>query len=182
MKSLKIAVITGTRPELIKLSVLLRQLAKDPELELLFIHSGQHYDKNLFKVFLRELELPNPSYNIQVGSYPPSVQIGQMLIDFYEIIQMEQPHLILAQGDTNTVLASALTAFVNFIPFAHVEAGIRSFDERMPEELNRKISGVEAKFNFAPTKTAVENLINEGIKPEKIFEVGNTIVDAVIEI
>jgi len=181
MPRLKIAVVTGTRPELIKLSVLIKLIKKTPEFKLIFIHSGQHYNNNLLSIFLQELELPNPDYDIQVGSHPDSVQTGNILIKLYDIIKKEKPHLIISEGDTNTVFAAALTAFKNFIPFGHVEAGIRSFDEKMPEEINRKLAGVFALFNFAPTNISVKNLINEGIKKERIYKVGNTIVDAVIE-
>jgi len=178
---IKIAIIAGTRPELIKLAPLIKLIVKDKEFELILIHSGQHYNNNLLSIFLQELELPNPDYDIQVGSHPDSVQTGNILIKLYDIIKKEKPHLIISEGDTNTVFAAALTAFKNFIPFGHVEAGIRSFDERMPEEINRKLSGVFALFNFAPTNISVKNLINEGIKKERIYKVGNTIVDAVFE-
>lgn len=153
----------------------------DPQIDLIFIHSGQHYDEKMFSVFLQDLKLPTPDYNINIGSYPSSIQTGKMLISLYEIIQKEAPHLILAQGDTNTVLSSALTAFKNFIPFGHIEAGIRSFDMRMPEEVNRILTGSCALLNFAPTKLAVENLLNDGILPNRIFLVGNPIVDVVNE-
>ncbi|QEE16046.1 non-hydrolyzing UDP-N-acetylglucosamine 2-epimerase [Promethearchaeum syntrophicum] len=181
MKKIKIAVIIGTRPELIKLSVIVRLLQNDKDFHLIYIHSGQHYDDQMFKVFLNDLELPAPDYNVNVGSYPNSVQTGKMLIELYEIIKKENPDIILAQGDTNTVLCAALTAFKNNLPFGHVEAGIRSFDRRMPEEINRILTGSCASLNFAPTKLAVENLLNDGILPNRIFLVGNPIVDVVNE-
>lgn len=181
MKKIKIAIITGTRPELIKVSVLLKIIEKDSECELIFIHSGQHYDEQMFSNFLSELNLPVPNYNIAVGSLPNSVQTGKMLISLYEVIVEKKPDIILAQGDTNTVVAAALTAFKNSIPFGHIEAGIRSFDFRMPEEINRMITGSCSLLNFAPTKLSVQNLINEGVNPKRIFCVGNTVVDAVME-
>ncbi|MHA1232214.1 MAG: non-hydrolyzing UDP-N-acetylglucosamine 2-epimerase [Candidatus Helarchaeota archaeon] len=181
MKKLKIIIITGTRPELIKLSILIRILKEDPEISVVFIHSGQHYDSILFDNFLRDLKIPKPDYNIQTGSLPSSLQIGTMLIKLYKIVKREDPHIILAQGDTNTVFAAALTSFKNNIPFGHVEAGIRSYDLRMPEEINRILTGCCTLLNFAPTKRAVINLLNEGIPPDRIFLVGNPIVDVVKE-
>jgi UDP-N-acetylglucosamine 2-epimerase (non-hydrolysing) len=181
LDKLKIALVTGTRPELIKVSVLIRLMKKDPQIDLVFIHSGQHYDNLMFKVFLEELNLPIPDYNLNIHSNANSVQTGHMLINLYEIIKKEQPQVILAQGDTNTVFSAGLTAFKMDIPFGHIEAGIRSFDMRMPEEVNRKLVGACALLNFAPTRISVENLLNEGIEPSRIFLVGNPIVEAVTE-
>ena len=180
LKKIKVVVITGTRPELIKVSVLLRLLQSDPKIELIFIHSGQHYDENMFEIFIKDLDLFKPDYNVKVGSYANSIQTGKMLISFFDIIKKEQPDVILSQGDTNTVFAAALTAFKNDIPFGHIEAGIRSFDLNMPEEINRILTGVCTRFHFAPTKRSMVNLLNEGVIPKRIFLVGNTVVDAVL--
>lgn len=181
VKSLHLMVVIGTRPELIKMSVFLRLAAKDPEIHLTFVQSGQHYDDKLFGVFLRELELPDPNYNIEVGSAPNAVQTANIVLKLHDIIQKEPPDVIIAQGDTNTVFAAALTAFKMEIPFAHVEAGIRSFDWRMPEEVNRVLTSTCALLNFAPTPLAAINLISAGILPNRIFVVGNPIVDAVMQ-
>jgi UDP-N-acetylglucosamine 2-epimerase (non-hydrolysing) len=135
----------------------------------------------MFLIFLQELNLPTPNYNVNIGSLPNSIQTGRMLLSFYEIIIKELPDIILAQGDTNTVFAAALTAFKNNIPFGHLEAGIRSFDMRMPEEVNRILTSVCTLLNFVPTEQAAFNLLNEGIQPNRIYNVGNTIVDAVYE-
>jgi len=181
LKKLKIIIITGTRPELIKLSILIRLLKNDKDISTIFIHSGQHYDNSLFEYFLDNFKLPKPDYNIQIGSLPNSIQTGHVLIDLYKIIEKEKPDLILSQGDTNTVYAAALTAFKTNIPFGHIEAGIRSFDMRMPEEINRILTGSCSLLNFAPTERAVNNLLDEGIPPNRIFKVGNPIVDVVQE-
>jgi len=181
LKPLQIMVVTGTRPELIKMSAFLRLAAKDPEVYLTFVHSGQHYDDTLFGVFLRDLELPEPKYNVEVGSAPNSVQTANIILKLYEIIQKERPDVILAEGDTNTVFAAALTAFKTDIPFGHVEAGIRSFDWRMPEEVNRVLTSSCALLNFAPTSLAALNLISAGIPPNRIFVVGNPVVDAILQ-
>jgi UDP-N-acetylglucosamine 2-epimerase (non-hydrolysing) len=180
-EKIKIMVVTGTRPELIKVCVLLKLLKTDPDIDLVFVHSGQHYDDKMFSIFITDLKLPDPDYNINIGSHPNSVQTGKMLISLYDVISKEKPNIIIAQGDTNTVFAAALTAFKNNITFAHLEAGIRSFDMRMPEEVNRMLTGVCSMFNFAPTERAVQNLLNEGIFPNRIYLVGNTVVDAIKE-
>ncbi len=174
-------VVIGTRPELIKMSVFLRLAAKDPEINLTFVQSGQHYDDKLFGVFLRDLELPESKYNIEVGSAPNAVQTANIVIRLHEIVQKDRPNVIIAQGDTNTVFAAALTAFKTDIPFAHVEAGIRSFDWRMPEEVNRVLTSSCASLNFAPTALAAANLISAGVVPNRIFVVGNPVVDAVLQ-
>lgn len=179
MEPIKVMIITGTRPEIIKISILLRLIKKSNKFQLIYVHSGQHYDDNVFSIFLKTLELPSPNYNINVGSAPNCVQTGKMLIELDKIINNENPNIILAQGDTNTVLATALSAFKNQIVFGHIEAGIRSYDMRMPEEINRILTGACTLLHFAPTPRAVLNLLNEGVFPERIFLVGNTIVDVV---
>lgn len=179
-KRIKILIATGTRPELIKVSVLLRLVAEDNEFSLIFVHSGQHYDDNMFEIFLKELELPPINYNLGIGSMPNVLQTANIMVKMHEIIVKEKPDVILAQGDTNTVAAASLSAFKSNIPFAHLEAGIRSFDLRMPEEINRMLVAVASSFNFAPTSLAACNLIQQGVDPAKIFIVGNSIVDAVL--
>jgi UDP-N-acetylglucosamine 2-epimerase (non-hydrolysing) len=181
LKPLNIMIVTGTRPELVKMCGILRLAAKDPEITLTFVHSGQHYDDTLFGVFLRDLELPNPDYNIEVGSAPNAVQTANIILKLYEIVQKVRPDVILSQGDTNTVFAAALTAFKTDIPFGHVEAGIRSFDWHMPEEINRVLTSTCALLNFAPTPLAATNLVSAGVPPSRIFVVGNPVVDAVLQ-
>ncbi len=179
---IKILIIAGTRPELIKLSPLLKLVQKENEFDLLFVFTGQHYDYNLFMKFLIDLELPTPSFNIKVGSGTHGYQVGTILYEIEKIVQEYNPDIVIAEGDTNTVLASALATRKLNKCFMHLEAGIRSFDERMPEEINRIITGVCSMFHLAPTERAAINLLFEGISPERVFIVGNTIVDAVYEI
>jgi UDP-N-acetylglucosamine 2-epimerase (non-hydrolysing) len=177
---MKIAIVLGTRPEIIKMSPIIRLLEKN-QIEYFIIHSNQHYSKNMDEIFFDELSLPKPKYNLGIGSADHGNQTGQMLIKIEEIILKEQPTIVLSQGDTNTVLAGILAASKQNIPTGHVEAGLRSYDRRMPEEKNRIICDVLSDFLFAPTEVQREILQREGISDNKIFVVGNTIVDAVYQ-
>ncbi len=179
---IKIAIIAGTRPELIKLSPLLKIISKDRDFSLLFIHAGQHYDFNMSKIFLDNLNLPLPDINIECGSGTHGYQTGTLLIEIEKILIENEPDIVLAEGDTNTVLASALAARKINICFMHLEAGIRSFDKNMPEEINRLVTAPCSIFHLVPTERAAINLVFEGITRNSIFNVGNTIVDAVFQI
>jgi len=178
--SIKIAIIVGTRPEIIKMSPIIRIL-KDKNIDFFIIHSNQHYSKNMDAIFFEELQLPQPQYNLGIGSADHGNQTGQMMSAIEKILLKEKPTLVLAQGDTNTVLAAILTASKQNILTGHIEAGLRSYDRRMPEEKNRVICDVLSDFLFAPTQTQEKILLSEGIDKDKIFVVGNTIVDAVYE-
>jgi UDP-N-acetylglucosamine 2-epimerase (non-hydrolysing) len=178
--NLKIAVILGTRPEIIKMSPIIRELEKQ-QLNYLILHTGQHYTYNMDKVFFEKLKLPEPKYNLKVGSGTHAEETGKMLIGIEKILQIEKPDIILVEGDTNTVLAGALTATKLLIKIGHVEAGLRSYDREMPEEINRILTDHISDYLFAPTQKAKENLIKEGIDKNKIFVTGNTIVDAVLQ-
>jgi UDP-N-acetylglucosamine 2-epimerase (non-hydrolysing) len=175
---MKFAVMLGTRPEVIKLSSIIRFFDKNNK-NFVLIHSNQHYSDNLDKIFFEELELPKPDYNLEVGSGDPGWQTGKMIIEAEKIIKKEKPDIFIIQGDTNTVLAGALAASKQQIPLAHVEAGLRSYDYSMPEEKNRVATDHISEFLFAPTEKQEKILLNEGVNKEKIFVVGNTIVDAV---
>jgi UDP-N-acetylglucosamine 2-epimerase (non-hydrolysing) len=177
---MKITIVLGTRPEIIKMSPLIR-LFERKNIEYFVIHSNQHYSKNMDNIFFEELHLPQPKYNLGIGSAEHGNQTGRMLMKIEEILLKERPTVVLSQGDTNTVLAGILAAAKQNIPTGHVEAGLRSYDRRMPEEKNRIICDVLSDFLFAPTKTQENILQNEGIPNEKIFVVGNTIVDAVLQ-
>lgn len=177
---MKIAIILGTRPEIIKMSPIIRILEKK-KINYFIIHSNQHYSKNMDAIFFEELQLPKPQYNLGIGSAEHGNQTGNMLIKIEEILLKEKPTMILAQGDTNTVLAGILAAAKQNIPTGHVEAGLRSYDRRMPEEKNRIICDVLSDFLFAPTEVQQQILLNEGIPENLIYVVGNTIVDAVYQ-
>lgn len=173
-------IIASTRPEVIKLSPVMRRL-EGLGLDCLFITTGQHYDRNLFQTFIEELRLKKPDYDIEIGSGSQAYQTSSPMIRLEEIMLKERPDAVVIEGDTNSVLSSALTALKLKIPVAHVEAGLRSFDRTMPEEINRTLTDHCSEVLFAPTETSALNLINEGIFPNKIFVVGNTIVDATLQ-
>ena len=177
---MKVAIVLGTRPEIIKMSPIIRYCETNG-IEYFMLHTGQHYSYNMDKVFFDELELPQPKYNLDVGSGTHGVQTGKALMGIEKILLKEHPTVVLVQGDTNTVLAGALAATKLHIKVGHVEAGLRSYDRRMPEEINRVLADHVSDYLFAPTDNAKENLLKEGIDEEKIFVTGNTIVDAVYQ-
>ncbi|MBE8540574.1 UDP-N-acetylglucosamine 2-epimerase (non-hydrolyzing) [Geoglobus acetivorans] len=177
---MKIAVILGTRPEIIKMSPVIRECEKRG-VEYFILHTGQHYSHEMDKVFFEELELPQPKYNLDVGSGTHAEQTGKIMIGVERILLQERPDVVLVQGDTNTVLAGALAATKLHIKVGHVEAGLRSYDRRMPEEVNRVLADHVSDYLFAPTENAKQNLMKEGIDENKIFVTGNTIVDAVYQ-
>ena len=146
--------------------------------ELLLIHTGQHYDKEMSENFFIDLKLPTPNYNIHVGSGSHGKQTGKMMEGIEEVLLDEKPDILLVQGDTNAVLAGALVASKLHIPVGHVEAGLRSFDETMPEEINRLAADICSKLYFVPTEESAINLAMEGISRKRIFITGNTVVDA----
>ena len=176
---MKPAFIFGTRPEIIKLAPVIRAFEKRGVKPLL-IHTGQHYDYEMSKVFLEELELRRINYHLEVGSGTQAYQTGIAMIKIEEVLMKEEPDVALVQGDTNTVLAGALASVKLKIPVAHVEAGLRSFDRTMPEEINRILADHASEVLFAPTEEARKNLEREGII-EGVYVVGNTIVDAVFQ-
>lgn len=174
----KIAILIGTRPELTKMAPVMR-LLQAHNLPFIFIHSNQHYSQNMDGVFLEELRLPKPNYNLEVGSGSHAVQTGKILAGVEQVLQKEKPSLLLVHGDTNTTLAGALAAKKLHIDVGHVEAGLRSHDYTMPEEINRILVDRISNILFAPTKDAAKNLGKEGIKGDQVIVTGNTVVDAV---
>jgi len=177
---MKISIILGTRPEIIKMSPIIRE-CENSKISCFILHTGQHYSYNLDNLFFEELELPKPKYNLDVGSGTHAEQTGKMMIGIEKVLKKERPDIILVEGDTNTVLAGALAAYKLYIKVGHVEAGLRSYDRRMPEEINRILTDHCSDILFAPTEKAKQILINEGIEEKKIFVTGNTIVDAVYQ-
>ena len=177
---MKISIILGTRPEIIKMSPVIRECEKQG-LNYFILHTGQHYSYNLDKIFFEELELPEAKYNLDVGSGTHAEETGKMLIGIEKILKEEKTDVVLVEGDTNTVLAGALAASKLHIKVGHVEAGLRSYDRTMPEEINRVLADHVSDYLFAPTEKARENLLREGIEEDKIFVTGNTIVDAVYQ-
>jgi len=174
---MKIAIILGTRPEIIKMSPIIRECEKQG-IDYYILHTGQHYSYEMDKIFFEQLKLPQAKYNLDVGSGKHGEQTGKMLVAIEEILIKDRPDIVLVQGDTNTVLAGAIAASKLHIKIGHVEAGLRSFDNTMPEETNRIIADHISDYLFAPTETSRKYLLSEGIPEERIFVTGNTIVDA----
>lgn len=174
---MRIAIVVGTRPEVIKMAPVIKG-CQERGIDFILIHSNQHYSESMDAVFFQELELPKPDYNLNVGSGGHSNQTGNILIKIEPVLEKEKPDVLLAQGDTNTVLASALAASKLGIPVGHVEAGLRSYDRTMPEETNRVMTDHMSDFLFAVTDLQSQILRQENISEDKIYVVGNTIVDA----
>jgi len=176
----RIAVVLGTRPEIIKMAPVIRELERS-KADFFILHTGQHYSYNLDRVFFEQLRLPPARYNLEVGSGSHAEQTGKILIGVEKVLQGEKPDVVLVEGDTNSILAGALAAVKLHIKVGHVEAGLRSYDRNMPEEINRLLTDHCSDFLFAPTEKAKAILLGEGVPEEKIFMTGNTIVDAVYQ-
>ena len=175
-----IAIILGTRPEIIKMAPVIRECQRRG-LDYSIIHTGQHYSYQMDRIFFEQLELPQPDHNLDVGSGNHGEQTGRILADLEAVLMAERPDVVLVQGDTNTVMAGALAASKLHIKVGHVEAGLRSYDRSMPEEINRVVADHVSDYCFAPTETSKANLLKEGIAEEKIHVTGNTIVDSVYQ-
>lgn len=177
---MKIAVLVGTRPELIKMAPVLRRLGQQ-SLPFILIHSNQHYSKEMDLEVIRDLRLRKADYNLEVGAGTHAIQTGKIMERLEKICLKEKPEMLIVHGDTNTALAGALTAKKMQIKVAHVEAGLRSFDYRMPEEINRILIDRISDLLFVPTEGSRINLLREGINEKQIIVTGNTIVDAVYQ-
>lgn len=177
---MRIVTIVGARPQFIKAAVVSRQFALCERIDELLLHTGQHYDPGLSDIFFEELGLKHPTYNLGVGSHSHGLQTAKMLIGIEEILFKERPDCVLVYGDTNSTLAGALAAVKLNIPLLHVEAGLRSFNFRMPEEVNRILTDRVSTLLFAPTAVAQSNLLREGVAPEKVKLVGDVMYDAAL--
>ena len=174
---MKIATVLGTRPEIIKMAPIIAEINKRG-IDHIVLHTGQHYDKEMSDNFFTDLEIPTPDYNIHVGSGSHGKQTGLMMQRIEEILIEEKPDIVLVQGDTNAVLAGALVCGKLHIAVGHVEAGLRSFDMTMPEEINRRVADICSTMYFIPTEQSAINLLAEGFSRKNLFITGNTVVDA----
>ncbi len=177
---MRFCIILGTRPEIIKMCPIIRELEKR-ELDYFVIHTNQHYSENLDKIFFEDLRLKPTKYNLNVGSGLQGEQTGRMLERLEPVLIKEKPDVVLVEGDTNTVLAGALVATKLGIKIGHVEAGLRSYDKTMPEEINRVLVDHVSDYLFCPTEIEKTICLKEGIDNEKVFVTGNTIVDSVYQ-
>lgn len=176
----KIAIVLGTRPEIIKMAPVIRQCETE-NIDHFVIHTGQHYSAEMDEYMYKDLDLSLPRYRLEVGSGAHGEQTAKMLTAIEQILLTEKPTMTLVQGDTNSVLAGALTSAKLHIPVGHIEAGLRSYDKTMPEEINRIITDHISDYLFVPTEAAKECLVKEGIPLSKVYVTGNTIVDSVLQ-
>lgn len=181
----RIFIIAGIRPNFVKVAPLIEAINKRKDfLEYKLIHTGQHYDYDMSQIFLKELNIPKHYYmnlGIRSDRYPFTTQIALIKRKLQNIFEKERPHLCLVVGDCNSAVAGALAASALKIPLGHIEAGLRSFDRRMPEEINRLIVDILSDYLFATELSAVKNLEKEGIKKEKIFFTGNVMIDTLLK-
>jgi len=181
MKNKKIVTILGARPQFVKAAVLSRIISQHNEIEEIIVHTGQHYDTNMSAIFFAEMEIPKPKYNLQIHGMGHGAMTGQMMEKIEEVLIMEKPHAVVVYGDTNSTLAGALAAKKLGVRVVHIEAGLRSFNMKMPEEINRILTDRVSDLLLCPTKTAMDNLAQEGFEnyPIKIVQSGDIMKDAV---
>ena len=177
---MKIISVVGTRPNIVKIASLVKEFSKHPDITNILVHTGQHYDEKMSDSFFRELEIPEPDINLGIGSGSHAEQTGRIMIEFEKVLLNEKPDLVLVVGDVNSTLACALTSVKLGIKVAHIEAGLRSFDREMPEEINRILTDQISDCLFTTEKDAEKNLLNEGIAKSKIFFVGNLMIDTLL--
>lgn len=174
----KILTVVGARPQFIKAATISRAVARRDDLHEVIVHTGQHFDANMSDIFFEDLSIPKPDHHLGIGGGLHGAMTGQQLEAIERILLDEKPDWVLVYGDTNSTLAGALAAVKLHIPVAHVEAGLRSFNKRMPEEINRILTDHAADCLFAPTEKALANLRAEGIVEEKIYQTGDVMLDA----
>lgn len=172
--------MVGARPQFIKAAVVCKQLETVARIEHVLVHTGQHYDHNMSRRFFEELGIGEPKYDLGVRANTHGAQTGRMIEELEAVFSKERPDWVVVYGDTNSTLAGALAAVKLHIPVAHVEAGLRSFNRRMPEEINRVLTDHASDLLFAPTSNAVANLRQEGIPEERIHFVGDVMYDAAL--
>lgn len=179
---MKIMHIVGARPNFMKISPIMREMARHREITQTLVHTGQHYDEKMSKIFFEELGLAKPDIDLEVGSGSHAQQTARIMSVFESVLLDFNPDLLLVVGDVNSTLACSLVASKLGIPIAHVEAGLRSFDRSMPEETNRLLTDVLSDLLFTTSPEAEENLCREGIAADKIFFVGNTMIDSLLRL
>lgn len=180
MRPVTVLNVVGARPNFMKMAPVLRQLARAPEFSSALVHTGQHYDDAMSGVFLRELAIPEPDFRLEVGSGSHAAQTATVMQRFEQVCLDVKPDLVVVAGDVNSTLACALAAVKLEIPVAHIESGLRSFDRRMPEEINRIVTDSIAQLLFTTEESGTRNLRREGVSEDKVHFVGNTMIDSLV--
>lgn len=175
---MRILTIVGARPNFVKVAPLMEELGHHSDIETVLVHTGQHYDYEMSRAFFEDLEIPEPHVNLEVGSGTAVTQTAEIMLRLERVMEEMQPDVVVVVGDVNSTLSAALTAVKMGQPIAHVEAGLRSFDRTMPEEVNRVLTDAIADFLFVTEPSGVDNLLREGRPKERIFLVGNVMIDA----
>jgi UDP-N-acetylglucosamine 2-epimerase (non-hydrolysing) len=178
---LTVVSVVGARPNFMKIAPIAHVLGRHPEVRHVIVHTGQHYDANMSKVFFEDLEIPEPDIYLGVGSGSHAQQTARVMMAFEEVVRREKPDLVVVVGDVNSTLAATIVAAKLEVPVAHVEAGLRSFDRAMPEEINRIVTDAVADLLLTPSRDGDENLIKEGVDPSRIRFVGNVMIDSLLQ-
>jgi UDP-N-acetylglucosamine 2-epimerase (non-hydrolysing) len=179
---MKVILVAGARPNFMKIAPILEEMRRFPDqFQPVFVHTGQHYDDEMSRVFLEDLELPEPDVYLGVGSASHAVQTARIMMEFEKVMVREDPDLVMVVGDVNSTVACALVASKMYVPVAHVEAGLRSFDRTMPEEINRILTDQISNYLFTTCEEANANLRREGISEEKIHFVGNVMIHSLMK-
>ena len=176
---IKIVTILGARPQFVKAAVVSRAFANSKEINEIIVHTGQHFDREMSDIFFEEMEIPKPDYFLGINGKSHGAMTGQMIEKIEEVLLVEKPNFVLVFGDTNSTLAGAIACKKLNMKLIHIEAGLRSFNNKMPEEINRILTDRISDLLFCPTKTAIKNLKNEGIVDSIIYNVGDVMQDAV---
>ncbi len=176
---MKVLCVVGARPNFVKIAPIMRAFLEFKKIRAILVHTGQHYDFEMSRSFFEKLEIPKPKYFLEVGSASQAEQTAKIMVEFEKVLLKENPDIVLVVGDVNSTLAAALVASKLHVPIAHVESGFRSFDRRMPEEINRVLTDHLSDLLFASSGEAVQNLLAEGIPRRKIFLAGDIMVDSI---
>lgn len=172
--------IVGARPNMMKVAPLLAEMRRHAELQPILVHTGQHYDYSMSQVFFDQLNIPEADYNLEVGSGTHHAQTGDIIKRFGELVQQHRPDMVLVVGDVNSTIGCALVAVKESIPVVHVEAGLRSFDREMPEEINRVLTDAISNLLFTTEESGNQNLAAEGVRADRVFFVGNLMIDSLV--
>src|SRR5438128_440178 len=178
---MKIIAVCGARPNFMKIAPLLWEVERRPRVEAFLVHTGQHFDQRMSELFFEELHIPQPDVNLEVGSGSHAAQTAEVMRRFEPVVDEQDPDVVLVVGDVNSTIACAMTAVKMGVPVAHVEAGLRSFDRTMPEEINRLLTDAISRWLFVSERSGLVNLKREGIPDERVFFVGNVMIDTLIQ-